>query len=182
MVYYVAQVRTGKEREVATRMSRFLEPGLARALVPTRVLPLRRAGKTLREERPVFAGYVFIEAAEGALDEAFWDLRRLEDFARFLPSNQERKPLGEADLRVLSHFISKGPRADISKVTFDEDDRIVVLEGPLKGLEGSIVRVDRRKGRVRIRLALCSDSFAIDLGFEAVERVAKGPDGQHGRA
>lgn len=181
MEYFAAQVRTGKETAVARRIRRELPESEAHALVPSRVLVIRKAGKTRREERPIFPGYVFLAVPEGALDrEPYWVIKRVEDFARFLPSNQHRKPLFGADLQVLQHFISSGPRADISKVTFDENDRIVVLEGPLKGLEGSIVKVDKRKGRVKIRLAMCADSFSIDLGFEAVERASKGPDETHG--
>ena len=37
-------------------------------------------------------------------------------------------------------------------VHFDENERIVVDEGPLNGLEGSIIKVDRRKQRAKIQL------------------------------
>jgi len=39
----------------------------------------------------------------------------------------------------------------------------------LKDLEGRIVRVDRRKGRARVRLELYADSFEVDFGFEALD-------------
>ena len=32
-----------------------------------------------------------------------------------------------------------------------------------------IVRVDRRKGRARVRLEMYEDSFEVDFGFEALE-------------
>ena len=67
------------------------------------------------------------------------------------------------------HFIKKiGPVAGKSKVYFDENSRIVVTEGPLMGLEGKIVKVDKRKGRAKIKLDLYDDSFAIDLAFEVI--------------
>jgi transcriptional antiterminator NusG len=53
-------------------------------------------------------------------------------------------------------------------VRFNENDRIEVIDGPLAGMEGRIVRVDRRKGRARVKLDLYDDSFAIDLGIELV--------------
>jgi len=53
-------------------------------------------------------------------------------------------------------------------VYFNEDSRIVVVEGPLMGLEGRIVKVDRRKGRAKIMLDLYNDSFSIDLAFEVI--------------
>jgi transcriptional antiterminator NusG len=53
-----------------------------------------------------------------------------------------------------------------SKVYFDANSRIVVTEGPLMGLEGKIIKVDKRKGRAKIKLDLYNDSFSIDLAFE----------------
>jgi len=183
MVYYAAQVRTGKENEVGNLIGRRVDPALAGAFVPTRVLSIRKGGTTKKEERPVFPGYVFISSPDETLPaDAYWIIKRVDGFGRFLPSNIDRKPLFGRDLELLSHFISFGRRADISKVSFDENDRIVVLEGPLKGLEGSIIRVDRRKGRVKVRLAMCTDSFAVDLGAEFVERLPRGSDDQHGHA
>jgi transcriptional antiterminator NusG len=41
-------------------------------------------------------------------------------------------------------------------------------------MEGRVVKVDRRKGRARIRLELYEDSFMIDFGFDALEN-AEGP-------
>lgn len=183
MVYFAAQVRTGKEMDVARSIERRVDPSLAGAFSPTRVLQIRKGGKTKKEERPVFPGYVFISAPGDSLPtDAYWLIKRVDGFGRFLPSNADRKPLSGRDLGLLSHFMSFGRRADISKVSFDENDRIVVLEGPLKGLEGSIIKVDRRKGRVKVRLAMCADSFAVDLGAEFVERLSRGSDDQHGSA
>lgn len=61
--------------------------------------------------------------------------------------------------------------AEKSKVYFNEEDRIVVSEGPLKGLEGRIIKVDKRKGRAKIKLDFYDNSFAIDLAFEIISRV-----------
>jgi transcriptional antiterminator NusG len=47
----------------------------------------------------------------------------------------------------------------------------VVLYGPLAGLEGRIVRVDRRKKRAKISLDLYDDSFFVDLAFEVIEKA-----------
>jgi transcriptional antiterminator NusG len=72
-------------------------------------------------------------------------------------------------LELVLHFIRKvGPLAGKSLVTFDENSKIIVIEGPLAGLEGKIVKVDRRKGRAKIKLDIYGDSFTIDFAFEAL--------------
>ena len=122
----------------------------------------------------VFPGYIFLETEEELLLRYQWQFRRTAGFYRFLTSNQNIQPLSGRDLETVLHFIKKtGPLAGISQVYFDENSRIVVVDGPLAGLEGNIVKVDKRKRRAKIKLDLYDDSFTIDLGFELIEKAAK---------
>jgi len=184
MEYYAVQVWTGKEDEFAKRVASV--PGLeSKALVPKRVLPPKRGEKAGNEIRTLFPGYVFLAIDSGTIDaEQRWAIRSTRFFVRTLPSSAEPRPLKEKDRRLLAHFMSFGKVADISKVRFDLDDRIVVIEGPLKDLEGLIVKVDKRKRRAKIRLDMCENSFLVDMGFEILDKKAKGSgddDGQHSR-
>ena len=43
------------------------------------------------------------------------------------------------------------------------------MEGPLKGLEGLIIKVDKRKKRAKIKMDFANDSILIDLGFELIK-------------
>jgi transcription termination/antitermination protein NusG len=171
MDYYAMQVRTRAE-EKFIRLFKARCPELpARLVFPKRRLQIRRGGVTDNEIAPVFPGYVFMEV-EGRLDpRTYWGLRRTDGFFRFLKSNQDIRPLEGKDLTTVLHFIGFGPIAEKSKVWFGDDDRIVVAEGPLKGLEGKIVKVDKRKGRAKVKLDLYDDSFTIDLAFEVIARV-----------
>ncbi len=173
MQYYTIHVLTSSEDDFTRRLQPLL--GLRRLVVPKKMMSVRRRGKTIQELSPVFPGYVFIESENilGELD-TYWIIRKTPGFVRFLRESSSPSPLSARDVLLLRHFISFGEYADTSKVTFDENDRIVVLEGPLKGLEGHIVKVNRRKGRAKILLDMYGEQFPIDLGFEVVERVKDG--------
>lgn len=135
---------------------------------PRRKLTIRRRGKREKTLAPLFPGYLFIQTDE-ITPQIFRDLRRCEGFVRFLPDNQHIEPLGAEGLELVRHFLSFGEVVEQSKVTFDVNNRIVVREGPLSAMEGRIVKVDRRKGRAKVRLDIYEDSFLIDLGFEILE-------------
>lgn len=182
MQYYAVQVKSRGEDEYVRRLRS--DPSLANVvvLVPKRTVILRKGGIKRRGTAPVFPGYIFLGVDEAVSPALRWLLRKTPDFYRFLPSNRDPVPLGGRDLDLLTHFISFGERADTSKVAFDENDRIVVMEGPLKGLEGLIVKVDRRKGRAKVRLDMCRDSFLIDLAFSVVDRAGKGQTEPHGES
>jgi len=175
MQYFAIQVKTTGEDDFIRRVPILSKKGEGRLFTPKKAMSIRKRGITKREIITVFPGYVFLETEELSSD-LRWTIRRTPGFFRFLKNSQHPTPLTDVDKRMLLHFISFGEYADTSKVTFDENERIVVHSGPLKGLEGKIVKVDRRKGRAKVALDMCETGFLIDLGFEAVERVTKGGD------
>jgi transcriptional antiterminator NusG len=145
-------------------------PGVHRLFWPRRMLKIRRRGRTKKQEVSVFPGYVFLEA-ETLDPDTYQMVKRLPYFLRFLPENEDIRPLSDEDKRVIAHLVSYGEVVQPSRVRFDENSRILVLEGPLKGLEGRITKVDRRKGRAKVRLDLYNNSFEVDFAFESMERL-----------
>lgn len=130
-----------------------------------RKLSIRRAGKSIDELSPVFPGYVFLEADDFPAS-ALVAARSTGLMYKFLPSNDDIQPLSERDRQLLSHFLRLGKVVGPSLAEFDAEDRICIVEGPLVGLEGNIVSVNKRKRRAKLRLDLCGDSFYVDLGYE----------------
>jgi len=173
MNYFAIQVRARTENKFI-KLVKSLHPDMDFPLhFPQRRLDIRKQGKIKPSVSAVFPGYIFIEA-ENAQDLIAnqWKFRRTEGFYRFLKSNQDITPLSDRDLELVLHFIkNNSPVVGISRVYFNENSRIVVVEGPLVGLEGRIIKVDKRKGRAKISLDLYNDSFTIDLAFELMNSL-----------
>jgi transcriptional antiterminator NusG len=169
MNYYAIQVKTrGEEKFI--KLYNALHPETCLPLYfPQRRIDIRRKGITRQSTSAVFPGYVFIEAEMEDILARQWEFRRTDGFYRFLKSNQNIRPLTDRDLELVLHFIKKvGPVAGISRVYFNENSRIVVMDGPLMGLEGRIIKVDKRKKRAKVKLDLYKDSFSVDLAFEEI--------------
>jgi transcriptional antiterminator NusG len=172
MNYYALQVKTGSEEIFIKLFCQNLEArsdSSARLLFLRRNMPIKKAGIVKQKLEPVFPGYVFLES-ETLPDPVFWGLRTTPGFFRFLPETKAPKPLEGRDLATLRHFMAFGNVAERSKVVFDSNDRIHVKDGPLKGLEGRIVKVDKRKGRAKVKLDMYDESFLIDLAFEILDQ------------
>jgi transcriptional antiterminator NusG len=170
MNYYAIQVRTRTENKFI-KLFKSMYPDITFPLhFPQRRLNIRKNGKIRPSLSAIFPGYIFIEAEDNReILTCQWEFRRTEGFFRFLKTNQNITPLSGRDLEIVLHFIKNaGPIAGRSKVYFNENERIVVVDGPLMGLEGKIIKVDKRKGRAKISLDLYNDSFAIDLAFEVI--------------
>jgi transcriptional antiterminator NusG len=169
MNYYAIQVKTrGEEKFIKLFSSLHPEVRLP-MYFPRRRIDIRRRGVIRQSTVAVFPGYIFIEAGSEDILAHQWAFRRTDGFYRFLRSNQDISPLADRDLELVLHFVKRaGPVAGVSRVYFNEDSRIVVTEGPLIGLEGRIIKVDKRKKRAKVKLNLYDDSFAIDLAFEVI--------------
>jgi transcriptional antiterminator NusG len=168
MPFYGLQIWTGHEARFLSIAEKRLGEGNAQILWPRRNLRIRRAGIWRDSVAPIFPSYLFLRTTELG-PELFIGLKQIPGFIRCLPSNEKIAPLSGKDQDLLSHFLSFGQVVEKSKAFFDENSRIRIISGPLKNLEGMIVRVDKRKGRARVRLSMYADSFEVDFGFEALD-------------
>ena len=134
----------------------------------TREFTIRRQGKLLTQVQPMFPSYIILQSVNGVDSFTLAALKKVPDFYHFLNSNTDIVALGGHDLQVIQHFLGLGPKIGQSLVRFDENDRIVVIEGPLKGIEGSIVKVDKRKQRAKICVNFGGAANTMDLGFEDI--------------
>ncbi|GHV16710.1 hypothetical protein FACS189493_3040 [Spirochaetia bacterium] len=174
MKYYAIQVKTRSEEKYINLYKAMNPTSPVEIHFPRRSIDIRRKGAVIRGTPAIFPGYIFVELDnDDDIHKYQWEFRKTDGFFRFLKSNQNICPLLDTDLEVVLHFIKRvGPVAGRSKVYFDENSRIVVMDGPLMGLEGKIIKVDKRKGRAKIKLDLYDDSFSIDLAFDVIEAAS----------
>ncbi|MDR0389157.1 MAG: antiterminator LoaP [Spirochaetaceae bacterium] len=172
MRYYTIQVKTRSELKFMRFYRAMYQDKPLPLYFPQKEIPQRRRGVLCTRRRAVLPGYIFIELMEeDSIKNYYWELRRTPGFFRFLVSNRDIRPLEGRELEAVLYLLKAvGPVAGISRVGFDENSRIVVLEGPLKGFEGRIIKVDKRKGRARVQLDLYNESHWIDLAFEVIGR------------
>ncbi len=168
MEYYVVQLLTGKEEKFLKYAKYSLQEENMRFFWLRRELFIKKLGISKKSVSSIFPGYIFIESNEISYD-SYKTIRKFPGFCRFLRNNHEIIPLSEDDRKLVYQLSSNGEIAGISKIYFNKDDKIKVVSGPMKGLEGDIVKVDRRKKRAKIKLKLYEDSFLIDFGFELIE-------------
>ncbi len=172
MQYYIIQVATGREQFFVENVKKFA-PQLFQKhnfIYLTRELTIRRQGKTMRELQPMFPSYIIVQTTSEVDSFTLAALKKVPDFYHFLNSNTDIVALGDRDLHIIQHFLGLGPKIGQSLVRFDDNDRIVVIEGPLKGLEGSIIKVDKRKQRAKICVDFGGTTHTMDLSFEDISK------------
>ncbi len=165
---YCIMVKTGGEEKFKARAAEML-PGEFQVKFWFFKKQMRaRAGVSFLE--PLFPGYVFIET-ENLERNSIEILKEINGFYHFLPNNETPQKLQGYDLEYFSTFRKSGELLGFSKVTFDENQRIKIVAGPLKGFEGKIIRVNRRCKRVTVEIDMFGSAKKVDLCYTDAQAV-----------
>lgn len=167
MEYYCVMVLTGGEKafkDAAMEATKELFP-------ETRVFFFERRLFTPRRgwfNGPVFPGYVFLEVEE--LSPEFYSVfKKVKGFCRILRDSQNPTQIKGNDLEELRLFIRNGDVWGVSRLKFLPGQRVKAISGPLMGLEGNILLVNRKRKQVTVQSSLTGMSMRFDLKFEEVE-------------
>jgi transcription termination/antitermination protein NusG len=170
MNFFAVQVMSGRE-DVFVELFSKTRPDINIYNIKKKV-NTRKAGKPITQISCVFPGYLFfLYPEELPSPSVVYAIRRTKHFIRVLPSTRAIKALGKRDTEILHHLVSFGKEIEPSIVVFDDDKRIRVIQGPLLGFEGRIVKVNRRKKRAKIRLDMDNSPLLFDLSFEVLETL-----------
>jgi transcriptional antiterminator NusG len=169
MDYFVAQVSTGNELKIKRILELQNNEWINQIFIPRKRISIRKLGKKRDKIQTIFPGYLFL-GIDSSKPDVVKELIRNSEIIRILPENAKPKALEGNDLTLIKHFLSFGEVLEKSLVQFNKNDRIVIKEGPLLGLEGNIIKIDKRKQRARVKLDMYSESFQVDFGFEYLDK------------
>ena len=169
MEYYCAMVLTGKEKSVKEAALKALKDQYPSADFFTfeRRLYTKKRGWF---DAPLFPGYIFF-MLESLTPQILEALKKIKGFYHILRDNQNPTQINGQSLEELKLFIRNGEHWGISKVQFLPGQKINAISGPLVGLEGNIIAVNKKKKQITVQSTLTNDGKRFDLLYEDVEVV-----------
>lgn len=168
--WYVIQVRTGKEEWVATCCNLLLhdDPCLNRCFIPYSKRLRKRRGEWIERTEILFPGYVFMVSDDPM--RLYQALKQIPDLTKMLGRDKkEIFSLPEDEVVFLQSFGEEDQIVDLS-VGCIEGDQIIVENGPLKGKEGLIRRIDRHKRIAEIEIEFLGEKRKAKVGLEIVRK------------
>jgi len=167
-MWCVIQVVTGKEREMReTCRERISRDVLKDCFVPLTVR-LRKYRSEWRKVRlPLYPGYVFLVTdSPEALSLA---LSKVPGFHKLLKAENTILSLSIEEQMFLEKICDEDMVADLS-VGYKDGDKITITSGPLVGLEGSIVRIDRHKRIATVNVTIFGRVTPTTMGLEVLNK------------
>ena len=163
--WYAVFVTTGDEDNVKERINYKLNHHL-RAIVPKRKMRERKGGEWKDKLRALFPGYILLN---GRVDcEVCSLIRDVPGVIRLLKNSDGPQRIHKSEIEVISRLITNNEIIESSIVCI-EGENVVVVDGPLMGLEGYIQSIDKRKGRVKVVLNLLGEPRAVELSVALVQ-------------
>ena len=122
----------------------------------------------MRKER-LFPGYLFLEAEPEKIQDIRTALKRATEFSMVLKSGDTLVPIREEEERFIRRLVGDTTNVAVS-VCIIENDKVIIKEGPLIGLEGMIKRIDRHKRMAVLEVEMFNRLSEVKVGLEIVEK------------
>ena len=116
---------------------------------------------------PLLPGYVFWETDNIS---RIQDIKDEEGFIDFLPNDNSIKPSSARDTELVTSFLKYGSVIPIVNVQFDVNDRIVIVDGLFKGMEGRITDVNRSNKRINFEVMLMDGKRILSLSYQEIQK------------
>ena len=167
--WYVIQVRSGKEEWVMRCCALMIDdPCLRKSFLPFSKRLRKVRGEWIEREEILFPGYVFMISEDPT--RLYQALKKIPDLTKMLGKDKEEiYPLPEDEVAFLKSFGKEEQIVEISS-GYIEGDRIIVEQGPLKGKEGLIRRIDRHKRIAEIEIEFLGERRKAKVGLEIVRK------------
>ena len=100
----------------------------------------------------------------------YQELKKIPDLTKMLGREKEEiYPLPQDEVAFLKAFGEEDQVVDISRGCI-EGDAVIVEQGPLKGKEGLIRRIDRHKRIAEIEIEFLGERRKAKVGLEIVKK------------
>lgn len=168
-LWYVMQVRAGTEENVRCQCLRLISSDiLEHCFIPYYQQKKRFQGEWHIQETVLFPGYVFLVTSD--LKQLTDSLRKVTGIIRLLRTGEEIIPLSGEEMDLL---LKLGREEQLVRMSTGviENAYVKVFDGPLKGMEDCIKKIDRHKRKAHIAIEMFGRSMDIEIGLEIISKI-----------
>ena len=154
--WYVLQVTTDREIEIKNR----IEKQGYKVLVPLVEKIIRQKGKWKRQINVIFRGYIFVKLDYKWSD--YYSLCKCPGVIRLLGGGKNPIPLTDEEIMTVRRI---DMLRSASLVEFDNEGKLIPLNGILKEFKDSLISCNRRQRRAVIKLTIAKKKTQVTVSF-----------------
>ena len=165
-MWYVVQTLKGQENKIADEIRRDVADDCESVFIFENEMEYKIKGKWIKDRKPFFPGYIFVEMDEESAEDFNRRLRKKN--RKLLDVDGMITPIEEHEETYLKRL---GGDEHIIRYSegFRVDDRVVITSGAFKGYSGEIRKLDRHNRRARVNVPLLGYDIEVEIGLGIVE-------------
>lgn len=170
--WYVVHCYSGYEKKVCHNLEQRMEtiPGMKEkildAVVPTQEEVEVRDGKRKPVTRNIFPGYVLVKMI--LTEESWFVVRNTPGVTGFIGMGKQPTPLRpEEEKAIFKRMEAKTPNIH---VTFNEGEKVHIVDGPFNGFHGTVSSIDMDRSKVRVMVNFFGRETPVELDFLQIEK------------
>lgn len=171
-MWYVVQVIGGREETAKRLIEKHASDDTFQEVFVPRYRASRKTGGKMEYYYPVLTpGYVIARTRNVGSFES--QLRGVPAFMRLLGDDTGFKPLDREERAWLQEWTKRDDRVLQGSTGRIEKGRLKILSGPLIGMEGKVVKVNRRKRKATVLMTIMGRPKEIELELEIVGKESE---------
>ena len=173
--WYVVNTYSGHENKVKEKLemraeSMGMQDYIYRVVVPMEKVIETKNGVEKEREKKMFPGYILVEMVMS--DEAWYIVRNTPGVTGFIGSSgkgAKPTPLLPQEIdRILANMGMSRLDADTE---LNKGDKVSIVDGPFKGMEGTIDTVDLENNRLNVLIDLFGQETPVEVELFQVSKL-----------
>ncbi len=171
--WYLIHTYSGSENKIKLNLEEHikalgLEKRILRVILPVDYYSVVEKGKRKIKPQKVFPGYLVVEMILD--DETWFMVRNTPGVLGFVGSGEKPTPLSEEEIKTI--FTRIGEKEAKEKLNFDVGDKVRILAGPFKDMEGTVKEINgANRGKAKVILQMFGREMPVEIKSEFIQRI-----------
>ena len=167
-MWYVVWTETGTEAELKNKIENEIPKDLYRECrLPTRTEQQKWNGEVKEVTKLLFPGYLFLDTDDP--EGLHIKIRKIKYNSRVMKTGDDFTPISKAEQEIIEALTGEDGNVGISTGVI-ENGSLKVINGPLKGFEKYIVRIDRYKRKAWLKMRLLGEERRFNVSLSVIEK------------
>ena len=160
MQWYVLRTIVGKEEKALFLLQHLFHD--IKIIFPRRKLSWRKKGKIIEVIKPLFSGYLFVSASDKQIMELNLWLRAQRIDLWFVKLGNLITPITTEEIELIQKLMCNSDIVESSEI-LKKGEKVMIVRGPLVGLEGIVEKYSKRNRRVIIKVSIGGEERQVAL-------------------
>jgi len=170
--WYLIHTYSGSEKKVKVSLEEHIkafgfENRILRVILPVDYYSVIEKGKRKIKPQKVFPGYIVVKMMLD--DETWFVVRNTPGVLGFVGSGGKPTSLTEDEIKSILTRV--GEEEAKEKLNFAIGDKVKILAGPFKEMEGTVEQINRDKGKAKVILQMFGREMPVEIKSEFIQRI-----------